>query len=76
MGPLVALGAAAVVSALSGCGSGHWVSSANDSGAKWVSDGCQATRTAQLPTVDFGWFGRKLTQVAARFSGIPPIFVR
>lgn len=37
--------------------------------------GCQASRTAQLPTVDLSWFGRKLTQVAARFAGVPPMFV-
>ncbi|PIR20679.1 MAG: hypothetical protein COV45_05075 [Deltaproteobacteria bacterium CG11_big_fil_rev_8_21_14_0_20_47_16] len=37
--------------------------------------GCQASRVAQLPHVDFAPLGRGLTHLAARFAGVPPIFL-
>lgn len=37
--------------------------------------GCQASRVPPNLQIDFSWFGQKLSQAAARFAHIPPIFV-
>lgn len=42
------------------------------------SGGCQASRVSPNFRVDFGWFARtadSLKHTAARFAGIPPMFV-